>query len=164
MGNVTIDVGLSNKAIKLMKSELKADSESLKEAFNQKLKHVDESIVTTNKAWQSQSQNLEEKVNSNFSQLGNKIVTLKTEVKECSKQFSNEISEIKNSVSDLTTFFTSLATKLEKNSLPPNQHDLSFPPKDIIKEEVISNDESSSSVRKSELETSQYPQYPHITP
>ena len=114
MGNVTRDVGLSNKAMKLMKSELKADSESLKEEFNQKLKHVDESIVTMNKAWQSQSQNLEEKVNSNFSQLGNEIVTLKTEMKECSKNFSNEISEIKNSVSDLTTLFTSLATKLKK--------------------------------------------------
>ena len=52
-----------------------------------------------------ESQDLEEKMNCNISQLGNELITLK--------------SEFENIVSGLTTINTSLAARLEKIDLPP---------------------------------------------
>ena len=83
------------------------------------------------------------------------MTTLKSELKDC----SNKIGDIENTVSGLTTLITSLTTMLEKNGPPPIQHDLldlSFPPKDIIIDEVLSHEESSSSVQKTALDNTQF--------
>ena len=81
MENISREVGQANTAMKLMKSEQKADNESIRKAFNDR------------------SQDLEEKVNSNFSQLENEVIALKSEIKECSRQCSNNVSKLKKKVS-----------------------------------------------------------------
>ena len=62
------------------------------------------------------SQDLEEKMNCNISQLGNELTTVKYGYED--------------SVSSLKTINTSLAAKLEKVDPPPMAQNNSFPPKD----------------------------------
>ena len=47
LGNFEKTVELSTKAIKSVRTELKTEIESVKEAFDEKLEHLDESIATT---------------------------------------------------------------------------------------------------------------------
>ena len=61
LGNLERTMELSAKAMKSGRTEIKTEIESVKEAFNVKLEHLDESIVTTTKALQNQAQNLGKK-------------------------------------------------------------------------------------------------------
>ena len=75
----------------------------------------------------------------NFSQLRNKLTTVK--------------SEFENSISSLATKITSMAAKLENMDLSPITQNINFPPKDNIKVEVSSIDEGFHSIVKNELES-----------
>ena len=91
--------------------------------------------MTTLKSDLKKSQDLEEKLNCNISQLGGELITLK--------------SEFQNIVNNLTLVNTTLTAKLGKFDLPPTTQNHSFPPNNI-KDDTLSMEEGSHSVVKRE--------------